>query len=85
MGDLDWIEGKGVLLLLFFFFGDLVERVTQRGGGCPILEDIRGQAGAGSEQPGMFCSVCENVKMADLTGSCLKLFRVCMQMLFCGF
>jgi len=31
--------------------GEALEQVTQRGGGCPLLGDIQGQAGEGSEQP----------------------------------
>ena len=33
--------------------GDTLEQVAQGGCGCPIPGDIQGQAGCGSEQPGL--------------------------------
>jgi len=33
--------------------GETLEWVAQRGGGCPILGNIQGQVGRGSEQPGL--------------------------------
>jgi len=33
--------------------GETLEQVAQRGGGCPIPANIQGQAGRGSEQPGL--------------------------------
>ena len=37
--------------------GDALKQVAQRSGGCPILGDIQGQAGEGSEQPDLALGV----------------------------
>ena len=37
--------------------GEALEQIAQRGGGCPILGDIQGQAGWGPEQPDLAESV----------------------------
>jgi len=36
---------------LFYVITFVLEQSAQRGGGCPVLGDIQGQAGQGSEQP----------------------------------
>ena len=44
----------------FFFYsksGETLEQVTQKGGGCPIPGDIRGQDGWGSEHPDLAVDV----------------------------
>jgi len=43
----------------FFYLesGEVQEQVSQRGGGCPVLEDIQGQAGQGCEQPDLAVGV----------------------------
>ena len=51
MGLHVWIKGydKG---------SEALEQVAQRGGGCPVLADIQGQAGGGSEQHDLTVSRC---------------------------
>jgi len=39
----------GFLNYLFIFSTEALAQVAQRGGGCPILGDIQGQAGPGCE------------------------------------
>jgi len=42
---------------------------TQKCGGCPVPEDIQGQAGMGSEQPYLAVGIpvqCRGVGLADL-------------------
>ena len=56
-GDLDWIQGRSFWVVGFFCFVvcfytkgvEALAQVTQRAGGCPILGDIQGQAGWGSD------------------------------------
>ena len=48
---------------------EVQEQVAQRGGGCPIPEDIQGQAGWGSEQLDGAVGVtahCKGVGLDDL-------------------
>ena len=48
---------------------DALKQVAQRGGGCPVLEDIQGQAGPCSEQPDLAVTVsvhCRGVGLDDL-------------------
>jgi len=43
--------------------------MTQRGGGCPVLGDIRGQDGHGYEHPDLAVGVpvhCRGVGLGDL-------------------
>ena len=52
--------------------GEALAQVAQRGGGCPVLGDTQGQAGWGSEQPGLAVGVpghCWGVGLDDLQGS----------------
>ena len=49
-------------------FSEALEQVAQRGGGCPIPGDTRGQAGQGSEQPELAVDVpvhCRGVELDD--------------------
>jgi len=49
--------------------GEALAQVAQRGGGCPIPGNIQGQAGRGSEQPGLVEDVpahCRGVGLDDL-------------------
>ncbi|KAK4833061.1 hypothetical protein QYF61_027723 [Mycteria americana] len=52
-----------------FFTMRVVKQVAQRGGRCPILGNIQGQVGHGSEQPGVVEDVpahCRGVGLDDL-------------------
>jgi len=55
-----------------FFYsesGETMEQVAQRGGGCPIPGNIKGQVGWGSEQPDLVKDVpahCRGLGLDDL-------------------
>jgi len=55
-----------------FFYDEgceTLQQVAQRGGRCPIPGNIQGQAGLGSEQPGLVEDVpthCREVGLHDL-------------------
>ena len=65
-------EGKIRLDIKEVFYNrdvDALKQVAQRGGGCPVLEDIQGQAGPCSEQPDLAVTVsvhCRGVGLDDL-------------------
>ena len=44
-------------------------RSAQRHDGCPVPEDIQGQAGGGSEQPGLAVEVPVHCRGVGLDGS----------------
>jgi len=49
--------------------GETMEQIAQRGSGVPVPGDIQGQAGRGSEQPGLVEDVpayCRGVGLDDL-------------------
>ena len=49
-----------------------VGKFAQSGGGSPVLRDIQGQAGQGSEQPNLVVGVtvhCREVLLSDLQRS----------------
>jgi len=54
----------------FFYHegGETLEWVAQRGGRCPIPDNIQGQAGRGSEQPGLVEDVPAHCRGVGLDG-----------------
>jgi len=55
--------------ILYCETGEALEQVAQRGGRCPIPGNIQGQAGRGSEQPGLGEDVpahCRGVGLDDI-------------------
>ena len=61
--DLDRTHEKG---------SEALERITQRCNGCPVLGDIQGEVGQGSEQPDIDVGVsvhCRGVELDDLQRS----------------
>ena len=52
------MEDLNLVKEVFFYVkgSEALEQVAQRGSGCPILGDIQGQAGWGSDQPNLTSS-----------------------------
>jgi len=48
--------------------GEALEQIAQRGGGCPLLGDIQGQTGQGSEQPDLAVDVPVHCRGVGLDG-----------------
>jgi len=61
------------LKVILFIGGDALEQVAQGGCGCPIPGGIQGQAGCGSEQPGLVVgdpAHRRGLKLHDHCGPC---------------